>query len=144
MKAKRIGEYARFGLVPRRKSKRTKVKKMKESKEETKLQSEQKTAEEILDKYVTWDFDMNELCDKIFILKAMEEYASQFKSQLPIEQKPNELCQIEEWMRDMNYNNMAVFWNTEDGSILRVADIIQHYIQWIKPEPLPIEGVERE
>lgn len=56
---------------------------MKENKEKC-AQPEQKTAEEILDKYVTWDFDMNELCDKILVLKAMEEFASQFKS---IEQK---------------------------------------------------------
>lgn len=54
---------------------------MKENKEKcaeffTKEMKAQKTAEEILDKYVTWDFGINELCDKILILKAMEEYAS--------------------------------------------------------------------
>lgn len=42
------------------------------------------TAEEVLDRWVTWDYELDKVADKIFFLKAMEEYASQFKASEPI------------------------------------------------------------
>jgi hypothetical protein len=34
------------------------------------------TAEEVLDRWVTWDYELDKVADKIFFLKAMEEHAS--------------------------------------------------------------------
>jgi tRNA 2-selenouridine synthase SelU len=40
------------------------------------------TAEEVLDRWVTWDYELDKVADKIFFLKAMEEHASQQCSSL--------------------------------------------------------------
>jgi uncharacterized radical SAM superfamily protein len=36
-----------------------------------------KTVEEVLANWITWDSEIEDVADKIFITKAMEEYASQ-------------------------------------------------------------------
>ena len=109
------------------------------SKEETKLQSEQKpqlrSAEEILenhywrvygqshDTYVT-NYRINSATHHTVLIGAMKEYASQFKSQLPIEQK----------------NELELIIAEKNIDIIHLRDRIKE----LESQPLPIEGVERE
>lgn len=111
---------------------------MKENKEETKLQSEQKTAEIFFDKVDVSNM-LSMVCDQFnassqgredFIKKVINDYtthrihASQFKSQLPIEQK----------------NELELIIAEKNIDIIHLRDRIKE----LESQPLLIEGVERE
>lgn len=43
----------------------------------------------------------------------------------------SDINNIQNWMKEIGYNNNAIYFGA-DGTILRVADIIQHYLRWFK------------
>ena len=104
---------------------------MKENKEETKLQSEQEMTlhelkgniNEVMNELRYGFTDYDEAADRLF------RYASQFKSQLPIEQKPFNGCSP----TACGCKSLADCPNNQ--SFITVQ---------FKSQPLPIKGVERE
>ena len=99
---------------------------MKENKEETKLQSEQK---QWIDNFLDGERVMLDEFMYNLINKAIHSYASQFKSQLPIEQKPFNGCSP----TACGCKSLADCPNNQ--SFITVQ---------FKSQPLPIKGVERE
>lgn len=76
------------------------------------------TAEQVLDWWVTWDYELENVADKIFFLKAMEEYKDQQTASLR-EELNNLRGHVDRIERDSREVNHKLIASQEEANSLR-------------------------